>query len=107
MSEVRIPSKPILIIRSAVYWVLSILWLAIVVSTTTFAFPFSVHVRYRIISNWAKGSINLLKELRSYKWKQDKNGIILDEPVDAYNHVLDGGSYAIYNEEKDYSIIIL
>lgn len=34
-------------------------------------------------------SINLKKELMTYKWKQDKNGKTLDEPVDFMNHLVD------------------
>lgn len=40
-------------------------------------------------------SLNLIKELRSYKWKIDKNEKILDEPVDINNHLLDALRYAM------------
>jgi phage terminase large subunit len=39
-------------------------------------------------------SVNLLKELRNYKWREDKNGRILNEPVDAFNHAIDAARYA-------------
>jgi phage terminase large subunit len=39
-------------------------------------------------------STNLIKELRNYKWREDKNGRILNEPVDAFNHAIDAARYA-------------
>lgn len=44
-------------------------------------------------------SINVIKEFRNYKWREDKNGHLLNEPVDAYNHAIDAARYAItYNQ---------
>ena len=40
-------------------------------------------------------SINGIKELRNYKYKEDKNGRILNSPVDAFNHFVDASRYAI------------
>ena len=40
-------------------------------------------------------SLNGIKELRNYKWKEDKNGRRLNEPVDAFNHFLDASRYAV------------
>ena len=40
-------------------------------------------------------SINLIRELRNYKWKEDKNGKQLNEPVDNFNHAIDAMRYAI------------
>jgi len=40
-------------------------------------------------------SINGIKELRNYKFKEDKNGRQLNEPVDAFNHFIDASRYAI------------
>jgi len=42
-----------------------------------------------------KDSVNLLKEVKSYSWKQ-KDDIILDEPVKANDHLLDAMRYAIH-----------
>lgn len=42
-----------------------------------------------------EGSINGIKELRNYKFKEDKNGKILNSPVDAFNHFIDASRYAI------------
>lgn len=40
-----------------------------------------------------KGSENLLKEIKSYKWKEDKNGHVMDEPVKFRNHLMDAMRY--------------
>lgn len=46
-------------------------------------------------------SVNLIKELRNYKWKEDKNGRILNEPVDAFNHAIDAARYAaMFNQSN-------
>jgi len=39
-------------------------------------------------------SVNLIRELRNYRWAE-KHGKIVDTPIDAYNHALDGLRYAI------------
>jgi phage terminase large subunit len=43
-----------------------------------------------------KRSVNLLKEVRGYKWKVDRMGLRLDEPVKRNDHALDGARYASY-----------
>lgn len=43
-----------------------------------------------------KRSTNLLKEIRSYKWKSDKDGKVLDEPVKFNDHALDAGRYGTF-----------
>jgi phage terminase large subunit len=45
-----------------------------------------------------KNSTNTIKEFRNYKWKEDKNGNVLNTPVDAFNHSLDALRYATYNK---------
>lgn len=42
-----------------------------------------------------KRSVNLLKEYRNYVWITDKEGRIINEPMDLYNHCMDGGRYAM------------
>lgn len=43
-----------------------------------------------------KRSANILKEIRSYKWKTDKDGKVLDEPVKFNDHLMDAIRYAIF-----------
>lgn len=51
--------------------------------------------RYRL--NVTKQSVNLIKELRNYKFVEDSNGRVLNKPIDAYNHAIDAARYATYN----------
>lgn len=43
-----------------------------------------------------KNSVNLLKEIKSYKWKIDKDGRVLDEPVKFNDHICDALRYAVF-----------
>jgi len=43
-----------------------------------------------------KRSANILKEIKSYKWKTDKDGKVLDEPVKFNDHLMDAIRYAIF-----------
>jgi phage terminase large subunit len=43
-------------------------------------------------------SINLLKEIKSYKWMVDKNGIVLESPVKFKDDGMDAMRYAIYTK---------
>jgi phage terminase large subunit len=52
--------------------------------------------RYKL--NLTKRSTNIRKELLSYKWKVDKNGNTLNEPIDNFNHSLDAIRYVALNK---------
>ena len=41
-----------------------------------------------------KNSPNLIKEMKNYKWKVDKTGKVLDEPVKFNDHLMDAMRYA-------------
>jgi phage terminase large subunit len=57
--------------------------------------------QYKI--NVTANSVNLIKELKSYKWKQ-KDGQNLNEPVDKFNHLLDAlRYYSVRNLSKEQS----
>lgn len=43
-------------------------------------------------------SLNLLKELKGYRWKTDRNGNKLDQPVKFNDHIADAMRYAIYSK---------
>ena len=51
--------------------------------------------RYKL--NVTKRSYNLKKELKTYKWRQDKSGKTLNEPVDFMNHAIDALRYVGLN----------
>lgn len=52
--------------------------------------------RYKLHAT--EGSYNLIKELRNYKYIEDKNGQITNKPVDNFNHGLDALRYSIVNK---------
>jgi phage terminase large subunit len=41
-------------------------------------------------------SINVIKDFKNYKWKVDKNGKTLDEPVHSFSHAPDAVRYPIF-----------
>lgn len=45
-----------------------------------------------------KDSINLLKEIKNYKWKE-KDGKALDDPVKLNDHLLDGARYGVHTHQ--------
>jgi phage terminase large subunit len=48
-------------------------------------------------------SINLITELKNYKWMENKSGKTLNVPIDDFNHLLDALRYVIYMEMKPVS----
>ena len=57
--------------------------------------------------NILKSSTELVKEIRGYSWKQDKNMVVLDEPVKFNDHLMDARRYAYYShigKRADFSI---
>jgi len=47
-----------------------------------------------------KRSLNLIKEYRNYLWETDKDGKIINEPSDMFNHLMDACRYAIASGKK-------
>lgn len=45
-----------------------------------------------------EGSLNIIKEFKNYTYQQDKNGVWLNEPIDAWNHAIDGSRYVVMSE---------
>lgn len=45
-----------------------------------------------------KTSHNVKKELNSYTWLKDKDGVFTNNPIDAYNHAIDATRYVVLNE---------
>ncbi len=48
-------------------------------------------------------NVNLNKERAAYKWRQDRNGNVLDEPVKFMDHLMDADRYALYTHHKERS----
>jgi len=53
-----------------------------------------------------EGSVNLLKEIQSYKWAEDRNGNTLDTPSKMNDHILDALRYAIFTDIQKQTITI-
>jgi phage terminase large subunit len=49
-----------------------------------------------------RNSPDLLKEFRSYKWREDKNGMILEDPVKFNDHLMDALRYALFTYGQIY-----
>ena len=47
--------------------------------------------RYKI--HITKGSVNLIREFKNYKWKEDQAGKATNEPIDKFNHGVDAVRY--------------
>lgn len=43
-------------------------------------------------------SVNVGKEFRNYKWKSDKDGRLMGQPIDLYNHAVDATRYVCLNK---------
>jgi phage terminase large subunit len=52
--------------------------------------------RYKLHAT--ESSFNLIKELRNYKYIEDKNGQVTNKPVDNFNHALDALRYSVVNK---------
>jgi len=52
------------------------------------------------------GSLNLLKEIRSYKFKEDRNGHVIDEPVKFNDHLMDAMRYALMEHLQGYEPVV-
>jgi len=46
--------------------------------------------------NIPESSVNLIKEIQSYQWREDKDGNVLSEPIKFNDHLMDAMRYAIY-----------
>ena len=62
----------------------------------------SVNIGIDMLKRYAlhvtKNSTNTIKEFRNYKWKEDKNGVVLNTPVDMFNHSIDAIRYGCYTK---------
>lgn len=47
-----------------------------------------------------KNSTNIIAEIKKYKWKVDKNEVVLDEPEKENDHAMDAMRYAIFTKSK-------
>lgn len=47
-------------------------------------------------------SLNVIKESRQYKWKEDRDGNAVNEPIDAFNHAMDALRYAVFTSLRKF-----
>lgn len=69
--------------------------------------PAGIDFCQSLTPNILKSSTDLIKEIRGYSWKQDKNMVVLDEPVKFNDHLMDARRYAYYShigKRADFSI---
>ena len=45
-----------------------------------------------------KSSVNWIKEGRNYTWAKDRDGNLINQPIDTWNHLMDATRYALYSE---------
>jgi len=57
----------------------------------------SIDVLKRYKMNITRNSVNLRNELMRYKWREDKTGKVLNEPIDGFNHLIDPLRYVALN----------
>lgn len=72
--------------------------------------PDSVRTGIQILQRYemriTKRSLNIIRELRNYKWKENKmTGDIINEPIDKFNHALDAVRYVALNKLSEKPII--
>ena len=58
----------------------------------------SIDILKRYKLNVTRRSVNLRKELDRYKWKVDRSGKTINEPVDTWNHLIDPLRYIALNK---------
>ena len=65
-----------------------------------------VQILQRYNMNVTKRSLNLIYELRNYKYKENKlTGELLKEPVDMFNHALDAVRYVALNRLQERPVV--
>ena len=47
---------------------------------------------------FTKASVDAIKEARNYTWAKDRDGRLLNQPIDNWNHAMDALRYAMFSE---------
>ena len=69
MSDVKVSSRPVLFIRSLLFWIYHIISLILVVGTALILFFLPLKMRYKIITSWAKSNVTFLKYVCKLDYK--------------------------------------
>ena len=62
-------------------------------STTNKSINQGIDVLKRFKLHVTEDSTNVINELQRYKWLKDKDGVMLNKPIDAFNHAMDAIRY--------------
>ena len=72
--------------------------------------PDSIRASISKLTNYelyvTQDSTNVYKELKQYRWKKDQNGKITKDPVDVFNHHVDGIRYVALNKLYPHTKIV-
>ena len=62
-----------------------------------------IQTRIQLVNQYdqyiTKDSVDLIKEIRNYRYIEDKNGKLTNKPIDDWNHGLDGRGYALIGKK--------
>lgn len=47
---------------------------------------------------FTKASVDMIKEARNYTWAKDRDGNLVNQPIDTWNHAMDAMRYALWSE---------
>ena len=96
MSEERIPSKPVLYIRSAIYW-LSMFFASIVIGgLTVFTFPLHVDKRFRFAQNFARFGLWLIERVCKLSYK-----------IEGLDNLPQGGAVVLCKHQSTWETLML
>ncbi|MCW8923362.1 MAG: 1-acyl-sn-glycerol-3-phosphate acyltransferase [Gammaproteobacteria bacterium] len=96
MSEPKIPSKPVLYIRSAIYW-LSMFFASIVISSlTVLTFPLHVDKRFRVAQNFARFGLWLIKRVCKLTYE-----------IEGMENIPEGGAVVLCKHQSTWETLML
>lgn len=94
MSDVKVSSRPVLFIRSLLFWIYHIISLILVVGTALILFFLPLKMRYKIITSWAKSNVTFLK----YVCK-------LDYKLEGMENIPEGAAIVLSNHQSTWETL--
>ena len=61
---------------------------------------YSIDLMKQQTINVTKRSVNLIKELRNYTYDRDKEGKLINKPIDFLNHAIDAARYGVMMKQR-------
>lgn len=96
MPEIKIPSKPILYLRSAIYW-LSMFFASIVIGgLTVFTFPLHVDKRFRFAQNFARFGLWLIEKVCHLSYE-----------IEGLENIPQGGAVVLCKHQSTWETLML